>query len=74
MHDWHCGTGDRIVSVSLLSVAGNAYNIPEGLIFSFPCVSKNHEWEIVNVPVDPDMLGDIQLTIDDLMAEKELAF
>lgn len=27
---------------------GKHYDVPEGLIFSFPCVAKEGKWEIVD--------------------------
>lgn len=47
IHDWFLGTPEgEVVSVSLPAPKNNPYNVPEGLVFSFPCISKNQEWEI----------------------------
>ena len=46
MHDWALGTpeGDW---VSMGVYSDGSYGITEGLIYSFPCVCKNGDWEIV---------------------------
>lgn len=42
VRDWFNGTPkDEVVSVSLPAPKVNPYNVPEGLVFSFPCISKN---------------------------------
>lgn len=46
MHDWALGTvSDSWVSMGVYS--DGSYGIQEGLIYSFPCVCKNGDWEIV---------------------------
>jgi len=48
MHDWWVGTkAGEYVSMGVIS-DGNKYNAPEGLIYSFPCICKNGEWQIVS--------------------------
>ncbi|GAB3578020.1 malate dehydrogenase [Calidifontibacter terrae] len=44
MHDWFVGT-DEIVSMSIPS--DGSYDVPEGIISSFPCRVKNGNYEIV---------------------------
>jgi malate dehydrogenase len=40
MHDWHLGTGNRIVSMAIQSTG--VYGIPPGVIFSFPVRVDGH--------------------------------
>ena len=44
LRDWICGSNGRWVSMAVNST-GNSYNIPEGLIYSFPvtCEGKISE-------------------------------
>eukprot|EP00703_Trepomonas_sp_PC1_P005645 JAP90961.1 Malate dehydrogenase [Trepomonas sp. PC1] len=73
IRDWFIGTHE-VVSVSLPAPKVNPYNVPEGLVFSFPCISKNMEWEIQDLKVAEALNGEVQKTIDDLLSERELAF
>ena len=44
MHDWTHGTSSQC-SMGVLS--DGSYDIQPGLIYSFPCVCENHQWQIV---------------------------
>lgn len=45
VRDWHSGTGERVVSMAVFS---GAYEIPEGVIYSYPVrVKENGKWEVV---------------------------
>ena len=46
MRDWALGTADNDW-VSMGVYSDGSYGIAEGLIYSFPCVCKNGDWEIV---------------------------
>ncbi|WP_144392927.1 malate dehydrogenase [Pleionea sediminis] len=46
MRDWALGSKDGD-HVSMGVYSDGSYGIDEGLIFSFPCVCKNGDWEIV---------------------------
>merc|ERR1712002_1186422 len=47
MRDWWCGTADgEFVSMGVIS-NGNSYNIPEGIVYSFPVQICNQSWTIV---------------------------
>ena len=49
VHDWVNGTeGDDWVSMAVPSPG--AYGVEEGIISSFPCRTRNGEWEIVEGP------------------------
>lgn len=45
MRDWVAGTGGERVSMAVYS--DGSYGIEEGLIYSFPCTTKDGEWELV---------------------------
>ncbi len=45
MKDWYQGTGDKIVSMGVVS-NGN-YGVPKGLWCSFPVRCKDFGWEVV---------------------------
>jgi len=46
LRDWVNGTNGRWVSMAVNST-GNKYNVPEGLIYSFPVTCQNGSWIIV---------------------------
>ena len=46
MRSWALGTADGDW-VSMGVYSDGSYGIEEGLIYSFPCVCKNGDWEIV---------------------------
>lgn len=45
MRDWVMGSDGRRVSMAVYS--DGSYDIEKGLLYSFPCVTKSGEWEIV---------------------------
>jgi len=46
MHDWALGSA-RNDWVSMAVCSDGSYDVPEGLISSFPCVCKDGDWSIV---------------------------
>ena len=46
MRDWALGTAENDW-VSMGVYSDGSYGVEKGLIFSFPCVCKNGDWEIV---------------------------
>ncbi len=71
VHDWVLGTpkGDW-VSVSLPS--DGSYGVPEGIISSFPCVSRNGRWEIVQgVPINGFSRERIDASVAELVEERD---
>ena len=46
MRDWALGSAENDW-VSMGVYSDGSYGIEEGLIYSFPCVCKNGDWEIV---------------------------
>lgn len=71
MRDWAKGTNEW-VSMSVPS-EGNKYGVPEGLIFSFPCTTKNGEWKIVEGLDVSDQFSQekIKKTTDELLGERK---
>lgn len=61
IRDWALGTPDNDW-VSMAVYSDGSYGIEEGLIYSFPCVCKDGDWEIVQ-----------GLSIDEFSQEKMLA-
>ena len=45
LRDWICGSNGRWVSMAVNST-GNSYNIPEGLIYSFPVTCEGKIFKI----------------------------
>lgn len=71
MHDWVLGTpeGDW-VSVSLAS--DGSYGVPEGLLSSFPCVSRGDEWTIVpDLDLDDFSRAKVDASVAELESERE---
>ncbi|KAL8503196.1 hypothetical protein ACS0TY_022084 [Phlomoides rotata] len=52
-----------------------SYNVPSGLIYSFPVTCKNGEWSIVQgLSIDEYSRNKSDLTAKELSEEKELAY
>ncbi len=45
MRDWVTGTDGR--RVSMIVYSDGSYGIEKGLLYSFPCTTKDGDWEIV---------------------------
>jgi malate dehydrogenase len=74
MRDWWYGTAPG-EWVSMGVVSDGSYNIPKGLVFSFPVTIKNGEWEIVQGLKFNDFGKEaIKTTREELGQERELAF
>jgi malate dehydrogenase len=70
VHDWVLGTGDEWVSMAVPS--DGSYDVPEGLISSFPVTTKNGEWEIVQgIELHDFSKERIKATVDELAQERE---
>ena len=71
VHDWILGTpADDWVSVSLPS--DGSYGVPEGIISSFPCVSRDGRWEIVQgVPINGFSRERIDASVAELVEERD---
>ena len=70
VHDWVLGTGDEWVSMAVPS--DGSYDVPEGLICSFPVTTKDGEYEIVQgVELSDFSKERIKATVDELAQERE---
>eukprot|EP01123_Difflugia_compressa_P006166 TRINITY_DN1832_c0_g1_i1.p1 TRINITY_DN1832_c0_g1~~TRINITY_DN1832_c0_g1_i1.p1 ORF type:complete len:368 (+),score=77.82 TRINITY_DN1832_c0_g1_i1:50-1153(+) len=74
MHDWWLGTAPG-EWVSMGVVSDGSYGIPKGLVFSFPVTIKDGKWSIVQgLKCSEFGKKAIQVTTQELLQEKELAF
>ena len=70
VHDWVLGTGDEWVSMAVPS--DGSYDVPEGLISSFPVTTKDGQYEIVQgVELSDFSKERIKATVDELSEERE---
>ena len=71
MRDWVSGS-DQWQSVGLLT-DGSQYNVPAGLIFSFPVTSSNGQFHMVNgLNMDDELtVKSMQKTTDELLEERK---
>ena len=71
VHSWVAGTPDGDwVSVALPS--DGSYGVPEGLVSSFPCVSRGGAWEIVaGLDIDDFSRGRIDASVAELAEERD---
>ena len=69
VHDWVLGTSGSWTSSSIMS--DGSYDVPEGIISSFPCTSENGEWKIVQgLEIDDFSRGRIDASAAELVEEK----
>jgi len=73
MRDWWCGTGERIVSMGVIS--DGTYDIPEGLIFSVPLqIGADKNWTVVKgLEINDFARSMLEITIKELTEEREIA-
>jgi malate dehydrogenase len=71
MHDWALGTpADDWVSMAICS--DGSYGVPEGLISSFPCTTKNGAWSIVQgLDIDAFSRQRIDASVAELGEERD---
>ena len=74
MHDWWVGTKTgEYASMGVIS-DGNTYGVGAGLIYSFPVVCKNGEWQVVNgLGVDKFSKDKMAETEKELVEERKMA-
>jgi len=74
MHDWWVGTkSGEYASIGVIS-DGNPYGFTDNLVFSFPCVCKNGEWEIVKgLALSEFSKKKLEITEKELLEERKLA-
>jgi malate dehydrogenase len=71
VRDWHLGTpeGDW---VSMAVPSDGSYGVPEGLISSFPCTSRDGEWSIVQgLDLDEFSRGRVDASVGELVEERD---
>ncbi|KAG2276844.1 hypothetical protein Bca52824_059399 [Brassica carinata] len=72
--DWVLGTPEGTF-VSMGVYSDGSYNVPAGLIYSFPVTCRNGEWSIVQgLPIDEASRKKMDLTAEELKEEKDLAY
>ncbi|KAH6822756.1 Lactate/malate dehydrogenase family protein [Perilla frutescens var. hirtella] len=74
IRDWVLGTPEGSW-VSMGVYSDGSYNVPTGLIYSFPITCKNGEWSIVKgLSIDDFSRKKLDLTAEELSEEKSLAY
>ncbi|CAL5395223.1 unnamed protein product [Camellia sinensis] len=74
IRDWVLGTPEG-TWVSMGVYSDGSYNVPTGLIYSFPVTCRNGEWTIVQgLPIDELSRKKLDLTAEELSEEKALAY
>lgn len=69
MRDWWLGSNGEWTTMGVPS--DGSYGIPEGVVFGFPCTTKNGEYEIVKgIEIDPFSKERIALTLKELEEER----
>jgi len=71
VHDWVNGTPEGDWTSAAIPSDGS-YGVPEGIISSFPCVSRDGRWEIVQgLEIDDFSRGRIDTSVAELQEERE---
>ncbi|KAL6970562.1 Lymphocyte antigen 86 [Sarracenia purpurea var. burkii] len=74
IRDWVLGTPEG-TWVSMGVYSDGSYNVPAGLIYSFPVTCSKGEWTIVQgLPIDEFSRKKLDLTAEELSEEKALAY
>ncbi|RYQ91789.1 hypothetical protein Ahy_B09g097821 isoform A [Arachis hypogaea] len=74
IRDWVLGTPEG-TWVSMGVYSDGSYNVPAGLIYSFPVYCQNGEWKIVQgLSIDEFSRKKLDLTAEELSEEKALAY
>ncbi|KAI3523887.1 hypothetical protein L1887_02369 [Cichorium endivia] len=74
IRDWVCGTPEGSW-VSMGVYSDGSYNVPAGLIYSFPVTCQNGNWTIVQgLSIDEFSRKKLDLTAQELTEEKTLAY
>src|SRR5213079_2340786 len=70
-HDWLSGSAEGDW-VSMAVVSDGSYDVPEGLISSFPVTTSNGDWEIVQgLEIDDFSRGKIDASTKELSEERD---
>ncbi|XP_022959121.1 malate dehydrogenase [Cucurbita moschata] len=74
IRDWVLGTPEG-TWVSMGVYSDGSYNVPAGLMYSFPVTCRNGEWSIVQgLSIDEYSRKKLDLTAEELTEEKALAY
>ena len=74
MRDWIYGSNGHIVSMAVIVPSGGVYGVPEGLVFSLPCICTAGGYTIVSdLSIDDASRKRLDVGIAELIAERELA-
>jgi malate dehydrogenase len=74
VREWVLGTPEGTVSSMAVISDGNPYGVPGDLIYSFPCVCKNGEWNIVSgLEIDAYSKNLMEVTAKELIEERTMA-
>jgi malate dehydrogenase len=72
MHDWFSGTEPG--KWTSMGVTSGKYDIPEGLIYSYPVTVRNGQWSIVeSLDISPFSREKMNATMKELQEEREAA-
>jgi malate dehydrogenase len=73
MRDWVQGTPDgKWVSMAVYS--NGFYGQPKDVMFSFPCICRNGDWEVVQgLKLSEKTISKLKVTADELIEERSLA-
>lgn len=70
IRDWWLGSNGEWVTMGVPS--DGSYDVPEGIIFGVPCITKNGEYEVVKgLEFDDFSKERIKRTLDELLEERE---
>ncbi len=73
IRDWYFGTKPGQY-VNMAVPSDGSYGVPKGIIYSFPCVTKNFEYQIVQgLSIDPFSRKLMDATAAELLQEKKSA-
>src|SRR4051794_31413767 len=71
VHDWVQGTADGDW-VSMAVPSDGSYDVPEGIISSFPCTTKDGEWKVVQgLELNDFSKERIEATVNELREERD---
>jgi malate dehydrogenase len=70
IRDWHNGSSKPWTTMGVPS--NGEYNIPENIIFGFPCICENNDYKIVNdLDIDEFSQKMIDKTLNELIEEQK---
>ena len=74
MRDWVLGSEGHMVSMGVMVSPGGVYGIPEGLIFSLPCICSNGGYKIItDLTIDDASRKRLDTSAAELIIERDLA-